>query len=147
MTRNEFLETVYSLADLMDVLSDNDCMFLARDNLGFIDVDEFDECVLEDIKDNYTEETWDRIADRLTGLPAWDRDGWYIRDGMFDYIKVEDGDDYYTGLYQDTLDYFDQNDYWDEPEDEEDEEEPDEEQEDAVDDASIYALLNFVSLS
>lgn len=152
MTRREFLNDVTTVDDLISFLSDKDSLFLATERNDWLDTDSFDECVLEDVKDDYTEEVWYRIGERLQELPEWERGSWYIRHDPFEYTRVEDGDDHYQELYDDTLEYFDDNGLWDDDPDEEDDEEeeteavPAETQEPSVDISLLNTLLSDVAV-
>lgn len=157
MTRREFLNDVTTVDDLISLLSDEDCLFLATERNDWLDADNFDECIMEDIRELYTEEVWHRIGERLCSTPDWNRDAWYVRNGCFDYDMVEDDDDHYHELYDNTLEYFDDNGLWDDDPDEEDDEEEDDEddvaetgsnavQEPPVDIGLLNALLSDVAV-
>jgi hypothetical protein len=152
MTRREFLNDVTTVDDLISFLSDEDNLFLATERNDWLDTDSFDECVLEDIRDFYTDETWHSIGERLCSTPDWNSDAWYVRNGCFDYDMVEDGDDHYQELYDDTLEYFDDNGLWDDDPDEEDDEEEEveaalvEAQESSVDISLLNTLLSDVAV-
>lgn len=138
--------------ELTEFLDNHDCLFLATENNNWLDSDRFDECILEDIRNDYMDETWHTIGDRLCSTPDWDSDSWYVRNGRFDYDMVEDGDDHYHELYDDTLEYFDDNGLWDDDPDEEDDKDdaadpaPAEEQEPSVDVSLLNALLSDVAV-
>lgn len=112
MTRHEFIEEVVDFDDLTRFCWNNDCDICENIRDG----EQFDDYIWESIRD--WDYGWETLRDWLDGLPSVDR---------WDYVDTEDecrvlDDDDFERYKSDVLDWMDENNYWDEPDEEEIEE-------------------------
>lgn len=118
MTRQEFIDDVNYWWELIAWCNDYDCSVCE----DIRDQDEFDEYVDEDLYDRVRNYGWKEVLDWLESVPSdYDYYNVYEWEGVTDY----DFDNY----KDDALEWGDEHDIWDDPEDEEEEEEAAEEEE------------------
>lgn len=112
MTRREFIEEVNDFDDLTRFCWNNDCCICEYIRDG----EQFDDYIWESIRD--WDYSWENLRDWLDGLPSVNR---------YDYVDTEDecrvlDDDDFQDYKRQVLEWMDENDYWDEPDEEEIEE-------------------------
>lgn len=124
MTRQEFIDTVDDIDELLDFCSD-----IGYELEGVYGEEERDDYINNQVHDMVREYNWEEIRDLLDGIPT----GYYFyymdRWGDWNGRDSDDIDD----LKQEVLEYADENELFD-PEDEEEEHPEDETEEEDVDD-------------
>lgn len=123
MTRRDFLDNITTWWELIDFCRDEECDICD----DIVDEDGRDEEVEEDLADNIRNTSWKDILHWLNDIPTGGE--YYRRDGMFDYVEMDNYGDF--DEYKDeVLEWMDDGNYWDDDE-EEDEDEGEEELEDS----------------
>ncbi len=86
MTRQEFLDDIYSWDDLKRFCFDEDCDIMDYVVLG----DDLNEAVNDDVDEYHGEYAWDDLRDFLSGI----REGYeaYCKESCFDYIPLDESD-------------------------------------------------------
>lgn len=111
MTREEWRDSINTIGEFIDFCSDEG---IWEDVVAeLFDEDGYDDAVQEDISEYYY--GWRDLRDSLNNLPTgYD---WYRRDGMFDYIGIDNDDvDYYLDdleRYLDDIGWFTDEDHED----------------------------------
>ena len=111
MTREAWRDSINTIGDFIDFCNDEG---IWEDVVAdFLEEDSYDDAVQEDINEYYY--GWHDLRDSLNNLPTgYD---WYRRDGMFDYVGLDDSDlDYYLDdleRYLDEIGWFTDEDHED----------------------------------
>lgn len=122
MTRQEFLDEITTIWELLNWCSDNNCYIYDE----IQDQDGYDEWISDLLSDRARDWTWQDIESWLSDLPqgyeyyrySEDDDSW---EGVGDYD--------FTGLRDEALEWGDENGVWDQDEDEEEPDDPEPEPE------------------
>ena len=112
MTRDYFVNEVTTWGELQEFCADEGCY--ACDDIIYCD--SLDEYITEDITDAIRHDTWTEIRDALNEINSGYE--YYVCRGSLNYEGIDDDFDYYK---EEVLEWADNRDVWDEPEEEPDE--------------------------
>lgn len=114
MTRGDFLENIVTWWELIEFCRDEDCDVCD----DIVDEDGRDEEIEGDLVDAVRDTSWKNILQWLDDIPTGGE--YYRRDGMFDYVEMDDYGDFneYKG---EVLEWMDDGGYWDDEDEDEEE--------------------------
>lgn len=133
MTRDEFINEIETVGELKDFCYDNDC----DECDDVFSEEDMNDCVDDDLYEYVRHNDWRDTLSFLENIPTYSDTGYYYRDDYGDFCSLDydDFDDYKDRV----LEWCDNNDIWDEPDEDntedvvEIEEEPDVPEEDEDD--------------
>lgn len=113
MTRSEFLENVTDFEDLIAFCREINCDICS----DVISSEDRDSEIEGDIIDSFRDEYWYDVLPYLNEIPNGYE--YYRRDGRFDYVGLDDDDDF-SEYFENVLAYADECGEWDDEEEQED---------------------------